>query len=41
MIYNGINIFMVSWWGTYLYFNNEQMKIGDIEIMPASYSSLG
>ena len=23
IIYNSINIFMVSWWGTYSYFNNE------------------
>ena len=30
---------MVSWWGTDLYFNNEQIQIGDIEIMTSSYGS--
>ena len=24
-IYNDTNIFMVSWWGKYSYFNNEQI----------------
>ena len=37
-IYNYYNIFMVSWWGTYLYFNNEQIQIGDIGIMTSAYS---
>ena len=30
---------MVSWWGEYSYFNNEQIKIGDIEIITAAYGS--
>ena len=29
-IFNDPNIFMVSWWGTYSYFNNEQINIGGI-----------
>ena len=32
---------MVSWWKTDLYLNNEHIKIGDIEIMNASYGSSG
>ena len=32
---------MVSWWGTDSYFNNEQIQIGDIEIMTAAYGSSG
>ena len=40
-VYNDSNIFMVSWWGTDSYFNNEQIKIGDIEIMTYAYGSLG
>ena len=32
---------MVSWWGTDSYFNNEQIKIGDIEIMSSACSSSG
>ena len=32
---------MVSWWGTYSYVNNEQIKIGDIEIMTAACGSSG
>ena len=30
---------MLSWWGTYSYFNDEQIKIGDIELMNAEYGS--
>ena len=29
-IYNYTNIFMVSWWGTDSYLNNERIQIGDI-----------
>ena len=36
-IHNDPNIFMVSWWGTDIYFNNEQIQIGDIEFMTAAY----
>ena len=32
---------MVIWWGKYSYFNNEQFKIGDIEIMTSAYNSSG
>ena len=32
---------MVSWWKTDLYFNNEKIQIGDIEIMTAEYGSPG
>ena len=32
---------MISWWVTGSYFNNEPIKIGDIEIMTAVYGSLG
>ena len=28
---------MVSWWVTVSYFNNEPIKIGDIEIMTAAF----
>ena len=38
-VYIDSNIFMVSWWGNYSYFNNEQIKIGHIEIMTYSYGS--
>ena len=38
-IYNDHNIFIVSWWGTDSNFNKEQIKIGDIEIMTATYGS--
>ena len=40
-IYIDPNIFMVSWWGTNSYLNNEHIKIGDTEIMTAAYSSSG
>ena len=40
-IYNDPNIFVVSWWGKDSYFNNEQIQIGDIEIMTAAYGSSG
>ena len=40
-IYNDSNIFMVSWRGTESYFNNEQIQIGDIEIMTSAYGSSG
>ena len=30
---------MVSWWVTYSYLNNEQIKSGNIEIMTAVYGS--
>ena len=29
-VYNDYNIFMVSWWKTDSYFNNEHIQIGDI-----------
>ena len=32
---------MVSWWGVDSYFNNEQIQIGDIEIMTDTYGSSG
>ena len=32
---------MVSWWGTDSYFNNEQIQIGDTELMNAAYGSSG
>ena len=32
---------MVSWWGTDSYFNNEQIQIGDTEIMTSAYGSSG
>ena len=32
---------MVSWWGKDLYFNNEQIKNGDIDIITAAYGSSG
>ena len=32
---------MVSWWGTDSYFNNEQIKIGDIEMITYAYGSSG
>ena len=38
-IYNYPNRFMVSWWGTDSYFNNDHIQIGDIEIMTAAYGS--
>ena len=28
---------MVSWWGTDSYFNNEQIQIGDVELMNTAY----
>ena len=40
-IYNNTNIFMVSWWETDSYLNNEHIQIGDIEIMTATYGSSG
>ena len=40
-IYNYSNIFMVSWWGNNSYFNSEQIKIGDIEMMTYAYGSTG
>ena len=39
--YNYLNRFMVSWWGKYSCFNNEQIQIGDIKIMTTAYSSPG
>ena len=32
---------MVSWWETYWYLNNENIKIGDNEIMNSTYGSPG
>ena len=32
---------MVSWWGIDLYFNTEQIKIGDIEIIISEYGPSG
>ena len=40
-IYNYYNIFMVSWWVTDSYFNNELIQTGDIEIMSSAYGSSG
>ena len=40
-IQNDSNILLVSWWGTDLYFNNEQIQIGDIEIITSAYGSSG
>ena len=33
--------FMVSWWGTDSYLNNEKIQIGDIENMTDVYASSG
>ena len=41
IIYNDPNRFMVSWWGTDSYFNNEKIQIGYIELMNAVYGSSG
>ena len=38
-MHNYHNILMVSWWGIYSYFNNEQIQIGGITIMTAVYGS--
>ena len=38
-IYNDSNRFMVSWWVTDSYLNNEQIKIGDIKIVNSAYGS--
>ena len=40
-MYNNPIRFMIPWWGTDSYFNNEKIKIGDIEIMTAAYGSSG
>ena len=40
-IYNDMNRFLVSWWGTDSYFNNELIQISDIWIMTAEYFSSG
>ena len=40
-LYSYSNRFVVSWWGNNLYFNYEQIKIGDIEIMTFAYDSSG
>ena len=32
---------MISWWGTDSYFNNEQIQIGDIQMMNYAYGSSG
>ena len=32
---------MVSWWGIDSYFNYEQIQIGNIEVMTATYGSSG
>ena len=40
-VYNYSNKFMVSWQGTDPYFNNEQIKIDDIEMMTFEYGSSG
>ena len=39
-IYNYLKKFMVSWWGTDSYFNNELIKIDDFEMMTTAFSSL-
>ena len=36
-IYNYPNRFIVYWWVTDSYFNNEKIQIGDIEIITAAY----
>ena len=36
---NDHNIFMVYWWGRYSYFNNEKIKIIDVEIMNYTFGS--
>ena len=40
-LYNYPNTFMVSWWENNSYLNNEQIQIGDIEIMNSAYGSSG
>ena len=40
-IYNYSSRFMVSWWVTHLYFNNEKIQIGGIELINAEYGSSG
>ena len=32
---------MVSWWQTYSYFNNQEIRIGDIELMDDAFGSSG
>ena len=39
IIKNDSIIIMVSWWGNDLYFNNEKIKIGDIEMITSAYVS--
>ena len=38
-IYNDPTRFMVSWWGTYSYFNNKKIKINDVELMNNTHVS--
>ena len=40
-IYDDHSWFVVSWWGRYSYFNNENFQISDIEIMNALFGSSG
>ena len=37
IIYYYSKIFVIYWWGTDSYFNNESIQIGDVEIMTAAY----
>ena len=32
---------MVSWWGKYSYFNDEQIQFSDVELMNAAYGPSG
>ena len=40
-IYNDNTRFVVSWWVRNAYFNNEQLKISDVVLMNAEFSSSG
>ena len=39
VIYAGHNIFMVSFWGRYSYFNNKKIKTRDVVLMNSEYRS--
>ena len=39
IIYNESNIFMVSWWWKYSYFNGQRIQIGNIKIITSAYVS--
>ena len=36
-IYKDHSLFMVSWWGIYSYFINEQIQTRDVVLMTAAY----